>query len=271
MAKVKRKIIVIDEDKCDGCGLCIPSCPEGALAIVDGKARLVKEEFCDGLGACIGECPQGALTIVEREVEEYDEEGIVAHLSEKSPELVERHIAHLKAHVKEMPDNLSKHGVTACPSAQVMQWEKAEEEGETIKPHPEDVKDKEIASSELRQWPVQLHLVPPHAPYFKNADLALVADCVPFAYANFHSDFLKGKSIAIGCPKLDDVSAYLDKVTQILASNDIKSLTVITMEVPCCYGLVNVALQALKQSGKEIPFEEIVIGIKGDVIKRTTA
>lgn len=268
MAKVKRKIIVIDEDKCDGCGLCIPSCPEGALAIIDGKARLVKEDFCDGLGACIGECPQGALVIEEREVEDYDEEGVIAHLSEKSPELVKKHIEHLRAHAEEVPEHHSHHGITVCPSAQVMQWEEVKEEQKVIEIPPEEAKEEERISSELRQWPVQLHLVPPFAPYFKNADIALIADCVPFAYANFHTDLLRGKAIAIGCPKLDDVNAYLSKITQILANNDVKSLTVVIMEVPCCYGLVHVARQALEQSGKNIPFEEVVIGIKGDLLKR---
>ncbi len=268
MAKVRRKIIVIDEDKCDGCGLCITSCPEGALAIIDGKAKLVKEDFCDGLGACIRECPQGALVIEEREAEEYDEEGVIAHLSEKSPELVKKHIEHLRAHAEETPVHHSHHGITACPSAQVMQWEEVKEEQKVIEVLPEETKKAERINSELRQWPVQLHLVPPFAPYFKDADIALIADCVPFAYANFHTDLLKGKAIAIGCPKLDDVDAYLGKITQILKNNDVKSLTVVIMEVPCCYGLVHVARQALEQSGKNIPFEELVIGIKGDLLKR---
>ena len=255
MAKLQRKTIKIDEEKCDGCGLCIPSCPEGALQIVDGKAKLVKESFCDGLGACLGECPRGALAIEEKEVEEYDEEGVIAHIKEKSPELLEKHLKHLKEHAHELPEYHSHAGISSCPSARMLHWKEKETAIE------EEVK----ISSELRQWPIQLHLVPPHAPYFQNADLVLVADCVPFAYANFHSDFLKGKTIAIGCPKLDDISAYVSKVTQILESSDIKSVKVVHMEVPCCYGLVHIAREALSKSGKDIPFETVMIGIKGEV------
>jgi ferredoxin len=252
MAKIKRKIIKIDEEKCDGCGLCIPSCPEGALQIVNGKAKLVKENFCDGLGACLGECPQGALTIEEKEVEGYDEEGVIAHLKEKSPELLEKHLKHLKEHAHELPKHHSHVKMTACPSAQMLHWEKkGKKTGKRTR-----------IQSELSQWPIQLHLVPVNAPYFQNADLILVADCVPFAYANFHNDFLKGKAIAIGCPKLDDVDAYVNKITQILTRSDIKSLKVVHMEVPCCYGLVHIAKEALSKSGKDIPFEAVVIGIK---------
>lgn len=257
MAKVKRKIIRIDEEKCDGCGLCIPSCPEGALQIVDGKAKLVKESFCDGLGACLGECPQGALTIEEKEVEEYDEEGVIAHIKEKSPELLEKHLRHLKEHSHELPKYHSQAKITSCPSAQMLHWEKKER----------GVKEEARISSELRQWPIQLHLVPAHAPYFQNADLILVADCVPFAYANFHTDFLKGKVIAIGCPKLDDVDAYVNKIKEIIESSDIKSLKVVHMEVPCCYGLVHIAQEALNKSGKNIPFEAVIIGIRGEILR----
>ena len=254
MAKIKRKIIKIDEDKCDGCGLCIPSCPEGALQIVGGKAKLVKESFCDGLGACLGECPQGALVIEEQEVEGYDEEGVIGHIKEKSPELLEKHLEHLKEHAHELPEHHSHTGISSCPSAQMLHWERQEE-----------IKPKAKISSELRQWPIQLYLVPPNAPYFRNADLVLVADCVPFAYANFHPDFLKGKAIAIGCPKFDDTIAYTDKLTQILESSDVKSVKVIHMEVPCCYGLVHIAQEALSKSGKDIPFETVNIGIKGEI------
>jgi NAD-dependent dihydropyrimidine dehydrogenase PreA subunit len=254
MTRMRRKVITIDEEKCDGCGACIPSCPEGALQVIDGKARLVKESFCDGLGACLGECPQGALIIEQKEVEVYDEEGVIAHIKETSPELLERHLAHLREHADELPSLHSHAGITACPSAQVLRWE--EREGEAG--------GRAAVRSELRQWPIQLHLVPPDAPYFHGADLVLVADCAPFAYANFHADFLKGKAIAIGCPKLDDIDAYIDKVTQILAHADLRSLTVVHMEVPCCYGLVQVARWALKRSGKDIPFEDVVIAIDGN-------
>ncbi len=218
MAKVKRQIISIDEPLCNGCGSCVPSCVEGALQIVNGKARLIKESFCDGLGACLGECPQGALTIVEIEADAYDERQVPAH---------------------------------PCPGVRLAQWE---------------VEERFVAPagrgrSELRQWPVQLHLLPVQAPFFENADLLLVADCVPFAYANFHEDFVRGHAVAMGCPKLDDARAYVDKVTQILLRSNVKSLKVAYMEVPCCRGLVQIALQALAASGKEIPFETEMITI----------
>jgi ferredoxin len=254
MARMKRRIIKIDEEKCDGCGLCIPSCPEGALQIVDGKAKLVRESFCDGLGACLGECPQGALAFEEKETEDYDEEGVIAHIKEKSPELLGKHLKHLKAHAHELPEHHSHTGMSSCPSAEMLHWEK---QGQA--------KTEAGMGSELRQWPIQLHLVPPHAPYLQNADLILVADCVPFAHANFHLDFLKGKAIAIGCPKLDDIAAYVSKVTQILESSNIKSVKVVHMEVPCCHGLVHVAREAIRRSGKDIPLETVIIGIKGEV------
>lgn len=260
MAKVKRKTIRIDEDKCDGCGLCIPACPEGALQIIDGKAKLVKESFCDGLGACLGDCPRGALAIEEKEVEEYDQEGVIDHIREKSPELLERHLAHLKEHAHELPEQRTDAGMSACPSARVLQWDRRGEGG------PEGA----TARSELRQWPIQLHLVPPYAPYLKNADLALVADCVPFVYADFHRDFLKGRAVAIGCPKLDDVAAYIDKLAQILKNSDIKSLTVVHMEVPCCHGFVHIVREALKKAGKEIPLKTVVIGVRGEATETKT-
>lgn len=265
MANMKRKIIKIDEEKCDGCGLCIPSCPEGALQIVDTpkgpKARLVKENFCDGLGACLKDCPQDALKVVEEEVHPYEEEEVIAHIKETAPEKLDQHLKHLKEHAQELPEHHSHKmpkGVTACPSAQIMSWKKG-----TMNHKPSTIDHK--LQNELRQWPIQLHLVPPTAPYFKNADLVIVADCVPFAYTNFHQDFLKGKVIAIGCPKLDDANAYIEKITQIIKTANPKSIKVIHMEVPCCFGLVHIVQQAINKAKKKIPFEEITIGIKGEI------
>ena len=257
MPKVKRRIIEIDEEKCNGCGSCLPACPEGALQIIDGKAKLMKEGYCDGLGACLGECPQGALRIIEREADAYDTKGVITHLQEQSPELLEKHLRHLAEHAGELSGGPGRQGTVSCPSEAVLKWEK---QGPDEKPAEAGRK-----SSELRQWPIQLHLVPPFAPYFQNSDLILVADCVPFAYANFHQDFLKEKAIAIGCPKLDDVRAYKQKVEQILENADVKSLTVIRMEVPCCYGLVHLAREALEKSGKDIPFETVTVGVKGEI------
>lgn len=262
MKKIKRKIININENLCDGCGNCIPACPEQAIQIVDTprgpKARLVKEFYCDGLGACLGSCPTGALTIKERKADVYDEEATIARIKEVAPEMLKTHLKHLKEHAQE----LSKHhshkmpkGMPSCPSAQMFHWE------EKKKPPEKEIK----ISSELRQWPIQLYLVPPFAPYFQNAALLIVADCVPFAYANFHQDFLKEHAIAIGCPKLDDTESYIEKVTQIIKTASPKSIKVIHMEVPCCSGLVHIVKQALNQTKKDIPFEEITIGIKGEI------
>jgi len=261
MAKLTRKIIKIDEEKCDGCGLCIPSCPEGALQIVDGKAKLMKESFCDGLGACLGDCPTGALTIEEEEVDTYDEEGVIGHIKEKSPELLKKHLAHLKAHADELPPAHSHQDVCSCPSAQMLHWD---DKGEDI---VEEKPVKAKAASELRQWPIQIHLVPPSAPYFQNADLVMGADCVPFAYPDFHADFLKGNAVIVGCPKLDDAEAYVDKLTRILQESSVRSITVVHMEVPCCYGMVHIAQEAIKRSGKDVPLKVVKIGIKGEVLQ----
>lgn len=257
MAKVKRQIIIIDEEKCDGCGNCVPACVEGALQVVNGKARLVKESYCDGLGACLGDCPQGALHVTTLEVEAYDEPAVLSYLQQAAPERVEQHVAHLAEHgiqssykpaAKAQPA-----AIPLCPSVQVRAWE--EEQITDDEPSQGRVK------SELRQWPVQLHLLPVRAPFLQGADLTLIADCVPFANPNMHADFIRGSAIAVGCPKLDDAQAYVGKVTQILQNNDIRSLKVAYMEVPCCRGLVFIAQQALRASGKNIPFEITLVSI----------
>ncbi len=272
MKKVKRKIIKIDEELCNGCGLCIPSCPEQALQIVDTpkgpKARLVKEFYCDGLGACLGSCPTGALTIEEREAEPYDEEATIARIKEVAPEMLETHLKHLAEHSQELPEHHSHKmpkGMTSCPSAQMLHWEKKTQLEPSKSLHGAKAPTPTTIPSELRQWPIQLHLVPPFAPYFQNADILIVADCVPFAYANFHQDFLKDKAIAIGCPKLDDIDAYQEKIEQIIKTANPKSIKVVHMEVPCCFGLTHIVQEAIKRTNKKIPFEDITIGIKGEI------
>jgi len=236
--KLLRKIIRIDEEKCNGCGLCVPACVEGALQIIDGKAKLVSETYCDGLGACLGECPQGAITIEEREAEEFDEESVKHHLEQK----------------EHTPEELP----CGCPGTTVRQFEREEVTGVALKESPS-------LPSMLSHWPVQLTLVPPSAPFLQGADLMLVADCVPFAYAGFHHDFLKGHALLVACPKLDDFQAHLKKLTDILRHSQVKSLTVVNMEVPCCFGLVHLAKQAILASGKDMPFKEVTVGIRGDL------
>jgi len=236
--KTIRKIVRIDEEKCNGCGICVPACAEGALQIINGKAKLINEAYCDGLGACLGECPQGAITIEERAAEEFDEEATKLHLEK------ENHTA------EGLP--------CGCPSATVTQFEKREVTGEAPIEGTSQL-------SRLSHWPVQLTLVPPTAPFLQGADLVLAADCVPFAYARFHHDFIKGHALLVACPKLDDFQAHLKKLTEILGNSSVKSLTVVHMEVPCCSGLVHMAIQAMKLAGKDIPLKEVTIGIKGDL------
>jgi ferredoxin len=258
MTKVKRQIITIDEEKCDGCGNCVPACVEGALQVIDGKARLVKQSYCDGLGACLGDCPQDALHVTTLEVEAYDEPAVLGYLQQTAPEAVERHVEHLRAHgVKSSYAPAAKAqppAIPLCPSVQMQAWD----EGPTTKDEPAQGRVK----SELRQWPVQLHLVSTQAPFYQGTDLTLIADCVPFANPNMHADLLRDSAIAVGCPKLDDGNAYVRKVAQILASNDVRSLKVAYMEVPCCRGLVMIAQQALALSGKDLPFTTEIVSIQ---------
>lgn len=280
MKKTMREIISIDEEKCNGCGLCIPNCPEGALQIIDEKARLISDLFCDGLGACIGHCPEGAITIEKREAEPYDERRVMENIIKQGDNVVKAHLLHLKDHgelellrqgmevVKEKGINISPEeflhaGHTheepscGCPGAKVMDFTGSEEITEEG--------PREKRQSTLRQWPVQIKLVPPIAPYLNNSDLLIAADCVPFAYADFHEDFLKGKTLLVGCPKLDDAQYYEEKITQILQQNNVNSITVLHMEVPCCFGMVQLVKNAVASSGKDIPVDNITIGVKGDV------
>jgi Pyruvate/2-oxoacid:ferredoxin oxidoreductase delta subunit len=237
-----RKIVQIDEEKCNGCGLCIPNCVEGALQIVDGKARLITDKFCDGLGACLGHCPQDAITVIEREAEDFDEKAVKVHIHKQK-----------EAQPQPQPAPV----FTGCPSSRVMHFNAPEPAVETTSATP--------SVSMLTQWPVQLKLVPINAPYFQDADLLVVADCVPFAYANFHQDFLRGKAVVVGCPKLDDIQYYREKLTEILKANSIISVTVPYMEVPCCFGLVRATEDAIAASGKNIPLKKVKIGIRGEI------
>lgn len=241
---VQRSIVKIDEEKCTGCGLCIPACAEGALKILDGKAKLVSDKYCDGLGACLGECPQGAITIEKREAEEFDEEAAEEHLKRKPSVPTVHH-----AHPTHQP----------CPSAQVMHFERNRTEKETVKTPGE-------MESTLTQWPVQLTLLPTNAPFLQNADLLIAADCVPFAYANFHNDFMRDRKLVVGCPKLDDAEFYKKKLTEIFKRSNIKSVIVVNMEVPCCFGLYHLVKEAIDSSGKTIPLRQETISIKGNKI-----
>lgn len=233
-----RNIVKIDEEKCNGCGLCVEACAEGAIEIVNGKARLVSDIYCDGLGACIGECPQGAITIEVREAEEFD--AAEAH----------RRMEHMASGRKQ---SRSESHFT-CPGSAVRTIDRAT---------PQTATSGASTPSALGNWPIQLRLVPPIAPYFEEADLLLAADCVPFAYADFHR-ILEGKVLLIGCPKLDDAEFYVEKLAGIIGRNSIRTVSVLRMEVPCCRGLMLIASRAIERSGKDIPLTELVIPIGGE-------
>ena len=237
-----RKIVKIDEDKCDGCGQCIVNCPEGALQIIDGKARVVKESYCDGLGACLGTCPLDAITIEEREADPFDEEAVNKHMAEAE---------------KDKQAALLPTIGGGCPGSAVRQMEASSAAAAVSTGMP----------SRLGHWPVQLALVPPGAPFLQNADLLLAADCVPFAMADFHERFLRGNAVVVGCPKLDDVQGYVVKLTEILQQSSVHSLTIIHMEVPCCSGLSYIAKMAIEASGRNIPAKEATVSVDGRLLE----
>lgn len=251
-----RKIVHIDEDKCNGCGLCVPNCAEGAIKIIDGKAKLIADNLCDGLGACLGECPQGAITIIEREADEFDEAAVHAHLGKKEEPAHHGHNIYHHGH------GMHHHGGGGCPGSRMMEINRQNNAAKAATVSSGDIEVK--IKPQLAQWPVQLMLVPERAPYFENADLLITADCVPFAYPNYHLDLLKGKKVVVGCPKLDDVGYYTEKLANILQYNNINSITVAFMEVPCCSGIVRAAEAALAMSGKNIPLHKVRISISGE-------
>ena len=236
---VRRSIIRVDEEKCNGCGQCALACAEGAIEIVDGKARLLSEVYCDGLGACIGECPQGALTIEVREAEEFDERAVEAHLAHREPAAL----------------------ACGCPGSAVQEMPHGEPAGEEGEP----------AASRLANWPVQIHLVPPAAPYLQGAALTIAADCTAFAFGDFHRRFLEGRVLLVGCPKLDDAAFYRDKISRIFRENAVASVEVVYMEVPCCRGLVQLVRLALSDAGRAIPLTATRVAIRGQVQETASA
>jgi ferredoxin len=311
---MKRTIIKIDEDKCTGCGDCIPNCHEGALQIIDGKARLISDLFCDGLGACIGHCPEGAITLEEREAEAYNESLVMAAIVPKGRNTILAHLEHLRDHneteflreavsfIKANNIDMSEPGISGshthahesyrnmqevfkqqkpadsgcgggCPGSKTIDFKiDMEKVNEVAIPAEITLAASAPAPSELRQWPVQLHLLNPQASYFKNADVVLAADCSAFAMGDFHDKFLKGKSLAIACPKLDsNKESYIEKLTSMISDAKINTLTVVMMEVPCCGGLLQMAKTALNNSGREIQLNKAIIGVKGDVLIETSA
>ncbi len=238
-----RNIVQIDEEKCNGCGQCASACAEGAIQMINGKAKLVKDEYCDGLGACLGECPVDAIKIIQRDAAEFDEVAVEEHLKKNDiPQKPHQH----------------NHGGGGCPGMAIKQFFAADK--------PADEKPAVKSSSALRQWPIQLHLVSPMAPYFRDADLLLAADCTAFALGSFHPDIMANHSIAIACPKLDDTEGYIEKIAQMITHGGIRSLTIAIMQVPCCRGLEVLAMKAVEKAQIPIPVRVVIIGIEGDII-----
>ncbi len=281
--KLLREVVKIDEEKCTGCGDCIPACPEGALQIIDGKARLISDLYCDGLGACIGECPVDAITVEKRAAEPYNEAAAMGNIVKKGPNTIRAHLEHLIDHgeeklleealdfleeksldnpldpVNKKEENSMQNSLKGgCPGSRSISFERTGNEN----PEATD----EIASR-LGQWPVQLHLVPPTAPYFQNSEVVLSADCVAYSFADFHRRFLEGKSLAIACPKLDQgQEQYLNKLKAMIDGAEIDTLTVLTMEVPCCRGLLRLAQKAISEAERNIPLKSIKITVQGELL-----
>ena len=236
--KVTRKIIEIDQEKCDGCGNCVPSCAEGAIQIIDGKAKVIADQYCDGLGACIGDCPQNALKLIERQADEYDEQAVHALLNAR----------------KSDPDGHPPKA-KGCPSQQIMTFSTALKVGQPTTGAG--------ASSGLRHWPVQLHLIPATAPFLKDANLLITADCVPAACPSFHADYVKDNVVMLGCPKFDDADLYINKLADIFAGSSIKAISMMVMEVPCCSKMKWIVERAMEKSGADIPVNQITISTSG--------
>ena len=245
----KRKIIEIDEELCTGCGNCVVACAEGALEIINGKAKVVNDVFCDGLGACIGECPEGALKIIEREAPEFDEKAVEKNLEKLTTS------ENKMNHVVEEPGNVA----CGCPGSQTMTFAECHDGNEQIL--------EGRIKSHLSQWPIQMHLISPTAPYYQGADVLLSADCVAYSLGGFHPEFLKGKSLAIACPKLDQgQEEYIEKIRSWIDDAKINTLTVITMQVPCCSGLVYLAEEGAARAKRKVPIKKIVISLQGDIL-----
>ena len=284
---MEREIVKIDEELCTGCGDCVPSCHEGALQIIDGKARLISDLMCDGLGACLGRCPEGAITIEKREAEPYQETKVMEIMVKKGENTVIAHLKHLKEHnefeylkegVQYLRDNLEnvdfnveevlkevhknahhQHHGGGCPGAREISFDK-----EINKKGDEMIS----GNSELRQWPVQMHLINPMASYFQNSDLVLAADCVAYAMGNFHQKFLKGNSLAIACPKLDQgQDLYIDKITGLIDEAEVNTITVMIMQVPCCSGLLQMVQRAAAQAKRKVPVKGIVVSLQGEILQ----
>jgi ferredoxin len=280
---MRREIIKIDEAKCNGCGLCLPGCPEGALQVINGKARLISDLFCDGLGACLGHCPEGAIAIEEREASPYDERKVIAGIAEQGIAVIEAHLKHLRDHketayLQQAIAYLSERGIAVGPGQSAGRQAPAPQTpggcpgSRTVSFAAINDSDKmrrtDATPSELTHWPIQLHLISPHAPHYRDSDLLLAADCVAFSVGNFHQNHLRGKSLAIACPKLDQgQEAYVDKLAILIGEAGVKSVTVMIMQVPCCSGLLHLARRAMERAGRNVPLHFQVVGLHGEILQ----
>ncbi|MFC2086198.1 ATP-binding protein [Bacteroidota bacterium] len=295
-----RELVKIDEDLCNGCGDCVPGCHEGALQIIDGKARLISDLMCDGLGACLGHCPTGALTVEKQEADPYNETKVMEIMIDKGANTVVAHLKHLKEQqefdflkegvrflkenddridfdVNEVISTVHNHGKSHQQPIQVQPMAHAHQHGggcpgsqeRTFEPKGMVMDNSQMISgqSELRQWPVQMHLISPMAPYFRNADVVIAADCVAFSMGNFHQDYLKGKGLAIACPKLDHgQESYMQKITSMIDDAKINTLTVMIMQVPCCSGMLQMAKMAMENASRKVPIKAIVVSLEGEIL-----
>ena len=274
---MKRKIINIDQEKCNGCGVCVSGCPEGALQVIDGKARLVGDLLCDGLGACLKTCPEDAIFVEEREAEPYDEIKVLANIIPQGPGVLKAHLKHLRDHgqselLQEAVSYLRKHGIpfdvppeaapsqgamAHCPGSRTRVFSSSHDDGDESGARP----------SRLTHWPIQLHLIAPTAPHFRNSDLLVAADCVAFSYGDFHKDYLKNRTLIIGCPKLDSrQEVYREKLTALIDQAQVRSIQVLIMQVPCCGGLLQLVVEAASRATRRVPISCVVVGLQGEIL-----
>jgi NAD-dependent dihydropyrimidine dehydrogenase PreA subunit len=275
---MKRKIIAIDQEKCNGCGLCASDCPEGALKIIDGKARLVGDLLCDGLGACLGACPENAISVEEREAEPYSETKVLEKIIPQGPNVLNAHLEHLRSHgqtmyLQQALAYLRERGIPAdfspeAPKAQAPVHPCPGSQNRSFAPAQEEAGDSQTRPSHLTHWPIQLHLISPAAPHFRNSDLLVAADCVAFSLADFHRDFLQGRTLTIACPKLDSrQEVYGEKLTALIDEAAVKSISVMIMQVPCCSGLLRQVVDAANRAQRKVPVHCIVVGLQGEILK----
>jgi NAD-dependent dihydropyrimidine dehydrogenase PreA subunit len=276
---MRRKIITIDEEKCTGCGMCASDCPEGALQVIDGKARLVGDLLCDGLGACIGSCPENAISVEEREAEPYNESEVMKNIVRQGPNVILAHLMHLKSHfqnayLNEALSFLRREKIALDLPAELTGQEPAPMQCPGSKsysfPAPHAPAEESRVQSQLTHWPVQLHLVSPLAPHYRDSDMLIAADCVAYAVSNFHKDFLRGRTLAIACPKLDArQEVYMDKLVAFFDQAQVRSVRVMIMQVPCCSGLLRLVVEAASRAKNKVPVSCVIVGLRGEILSET--